>query len=153
MERFDWLNSSDAPFQSFQQQKKSGRGYRQAHSVAKMPDHNVSALQLHLLGMTKRSFYTRKNVMEFLQHTEQKAKEKARRAVEEYITASKQNSVLNESSILQQSIVDSVDYATSQPKVSLRKLRTNRVTNEILASGSYGIKHLSKLAEHYNSSQ
>lgn len=89
MDRFDWLNSSDVPFQSFQQQKKSGRGYRQAHSVAKMPDHNVSALQLHLLGMTKRSFFTRKNVMEFLQTTEQKAKEKAKIAVEEYITASK----------------------------------------------------------------
>lgn len=60
--------------------------------------------------------------------------------------------MMNESSILQQSFVDSVDYAVSQPKISLRKLRTNRVSNEHYASGSYGIKQLPKIAEHYNSS-
>jgi hypothetical protein len=42
------------------------------------------------MGMTKRTFYTRKHVLDFLHRTEQKAKENAKKAVEDYVAASKQ---------------------------------------------------------------
>jgi hypothetical protein len=90
MERFDWLNSSNTVFDK---KKLSGSGRAgKAGTASQREDgsNNVSALQLHLMGMTKRTFFTRKNVIDFLQRTEQKAKENARKAVEDYVTASKQ---------------------------------------------------------------
>ena len=41
-------------------------------------------MRLKLLGMTKRTFFTRKEVGDFLHKTEKKAKENAKKTVEQY---------------------------------------------------------------------
>ena len=42
------------------------------------------------MGTTKRTYHTNKEVADFLNRTETKAKENARRAVEDYVTATNQ---------------------------------------------------------------
>ncbi len=72
--------------------KKSVTRSSQVHgrSVPAIKENSVSAIELHLMGMTKRTFFTRKNVFDFLNRTEKNAKENAKKAVEEFMTASKQ---------------------------------------------------------------
>ena len=52
---------------------------------------NVSALELHLMGMTKRTFHTRKDVLELIKKTENDAKEKAKKKVEQIIATNMLN--------------------------------------------------------------
>lgn len=89
-ERFDWLNSSNTVFDK----KRMVPGAVVTHNYGKSssgrlpmyganessPRYNrrdddpnnqtVSALKLHLMGVTKRTFFTRKEVAEFLNKTE-----------------------------------------------------------------------------------
>ncbi len=72
----------------FIQRKISGSGLKyKVNKGSKTASHKdetseISALRLKLLGMTKRTYFTRKEVGEFLHATEQRAKEKAKKAVE-----------------------------------------------------------------------
>ena len=76
----------------FSKRQVSGSGLRyqinkgsKTANAKKIEEKEISALRLKLLGMTKRTFFTRKEVGEFIHQTEQKAKQKAKKAVEVYM--------------------------------------------------------------------
>jgi hypothetical protein len=99
IDKLDWLKQNTLgeaslnPSQSpFTKRQISGKGLRykinKGSKTANAKDieaNEISALRLKLLGMTKRSYFTRKEVGEFIHKTEQKAKQNARKAVEQYM--------------------------------------------------------------------
>jgi hypothetical protein len=76
----------------FSKRQVSGSGLRyklnkgsKTANAKQAEEKEISALRLKLLGMTKRTFFTRKEVGEFIHQTELKAKLRAKKAVEQYM--------------------------------------------------------------------